>query len=241
MEQEFFDINQLPQEEGVIFLGISMSKIGNTQSAEKCVEYTEQIASKINKTEGVGMVFCYGDYLYFNSEEKAKVLRDRYKELMLSHKSAFLKSLLKNNHWIKKAFSFVTFGQLMLDNNEEYKSSFDVIRNLYQTDTQFKKYVYDDCIEAKSEVSELNILFVLEEITMFYLLAKGRLALTNDFVRDGEWILQAYPGKPLKSEVYLFQVNPLRFSNIKNKYENHFYDLSSQILYDYTKVNIEAL
>ena len=95
MPQVFFDINQLPQEEGIIFMGVSMSKIGNTQSAEKCVKYTEHLGTKITKTEGIGMIICYGDYLYFHSEEKANILRDRYKELMISHKSGFLNLLLK--------------------------------------------------------------------------------------------------------------------------------------------------
>ncbi len=238
-QTQFFDINQLPREEGILFWGISMSKIGNSQSPEKCFEYLKWIDTKINKTEGIGMVTWYGDYLYFHSEEKATTLRDRYKELMLSHKNGFMNLILKDNVWIKKAFSFYTFGQVMLDNSEIFKSSFETILNFYKNDTGFQEAVHFDCLTVKEEVSELGVMFILEEITTLYLAMKGKLDFNNRFVAGTEqWILQAYPGKPLKSEVYLFQSNPLKLENPKNKFENHFYDLEGKVLYDYTKINI---
>ncbi len=110
---QFFDINHLPKEEGILFLGISMNKIGNSQSPAKCFEYLRHIDTKISKTEGIGMVVCYGDYLYFNSEEKAFVLKDRYKELMMSHKEGFLNLIAKDNNWIKKAFSRSSFVAIL--------------------------------------------------------------------------------------------------------------------------------
>jgi len=39
LKNKFFDINKLPTTEGIFFLGISMSRIGNEQSAQKCFEY----------------------------------------------------------------------------------------------------------------------------------------------------------------------------------------------------------
>lgn len=242
MQQEFFDINQLPQEEGILLLGISMSRIGNAQSAEKCLEYIKHIGTKMQRTDGVGAVFLYADYLYFHSEESAQILRDRYKDLMLSHKNGFLKLLVKDDPaWIKKAFSFYTFGQIMLDNSDAYKKAFDEVIKLYKADSSFKACVDEDCIRAERETSETGAMFILEEITSFYLAAKGKLSFNNKFVSGTEkWVLQCYPGKPLKSEVYLFQKNPLKLSNPGNKYENSYYDLEAKILYDYTKLDIET-
>lgn len=240
-QPQFFDINQLPQEEGILFWGISMTKIGNSQSAEKCFEYLNWIDSKIKKTEGIGLITCYGDYLYFHSDEKATVLRDRYKDLMLSHKNGFMNLISKDKAWIKKAFSFSTFGQLMLDNSEIFTKSFTLIKELYQKDDLFKEAVDFDCLTAKNEVTKLGVMFILEEITVLHLASKGMLSFNNRLVAGTEqWVLQCYPGTPLKSEVYLFQTNPLKLSNPKNKYENCFYDLEGKKLYDYTKIELSS-
>ncbi len=176
---EFFDINKLPTTEGVILFGISMSRIDNAQSAEKCFEYMKHLASKIEYTDGIALEMYYGDYLYFHSEDPSYKLRDRFKEQMISHRNAFMRR---------------------------------------------------------------EVVFILEEITMFYLSQKGLFRMNNRFVTDAEktWTLQAYPGKPLKSEVYLFQKNPLNFSNPKNLYENCYYDLEGNILYDYSRLDIDT-
>ena len=77
---------------------------------------------------------------------------------------------------------------------------------------------------------------------MSYLIAKGKVRLRNDFVRDHQkWILKCYPGKPLHSEIYLFQKNFFKLSNTKNIYENSFYDLVDKKLYDYTRVDLETI
>lgn len=238
---QFFDINQLPPEEGVLFFGISMNRIGNRQSAEKCFEDLQYLDTKINKTKGIGMVMRYGDYLYFHSEEKAHVLRDRYKDLMLSHKNAFINILETKPEWTMKAFSFMTFGQVMLDNSKAFQDGFQRIYDLYKTDITFKTYVDFDCSRIQIDFDERNVLFILEEITTFYLASKGLLTFNNIFVQNNQsWILQGYPGKPLKSEMYLFQLNPLTLENPKNKYEYCYYDLDAKLLYDYRKTDINT-
>lgn len=238
---EFFDLSKLPKEEGILFFGISMNLIGNKQSAEKCFEYLNWIDTKIEKTEGIGMVMWYGDYLYFQSQEPAKLLRDRYKDLMLSHKNGFLKIVLKDPVWIKKAFSFYTFGQVMLDNSEIFSSAWGKILQFYKNDEQFRKYVEDDCKNSGHALGEGEVMFILEEILAYYLASKGQLNFNNRFVPGTEqWVLLGYPGKPLKSEVYLYQKNPLELFNPKNKFENCYYDLEGKKLYDYSRLDIDG-
>jgi len=241
-ENTFFDINKFPTTEGIILMGISMNRIGNIQSAEKCFEYLHSLASKIQYTDGIGMVLLYSDYLYFHSKDPARTLRDRFKDLMISHKNAFLNLLKKDQQWTHKAFSFYTFGQLFLDNSDVYQNAHTAVYDLYKKDPLFKKYVEEDCIATGHVFDEGEVHFILEEIVVFYLSQKGILRLGNKFVTDTEkkWVLQVYPGKPLKSEVYLFQNNPLNISNQKNQYETCFYDLESRILYDYTSINIDT-
>ncbi|HEY1407159.1 MAG TPA: hypothetical protein VF857_11165 [Spirochaetota bacterium] len=238
---QFFDLNKLPTEEGILFFGISMNRIGNAQSAEACFEYLKWIDTKIEKTEGVGMVMWYGDYLYFHSDEPASRLRDRYKDLMLGHKNGFLNIISKDPNWIKKAFSFYTFGQVMLDNAEVFVSAQSKIIDFYQKDELFRKYVEDDCAVAGHGLGEKERMFILEEIIAYYLAAKGKLNFNNRFVPGTEkWVLLGYPGKPLKSEAYLFQKNPLGLSNPQNKFENCFYDVEGRVLYDYTRLDIDT-
>lgn len=242
MALDLHDINKLPTTEGIFFLGISMSRIGNEQSAQKCFEYLKHLASKIQYTEGIGMELWYSDYLYFHGDDPAFVLRDRFKEQMFSHKNAFINLLKKDRVWTLKAFSFKTFGQILLENSDVYNMSLKAVTNLYETDLKFKKYVELDA-RNNTNNQERNTLFILEEIAMFYLAQKGSFRLNNKFVTDTEksWTLQAYPGKPLNSEVYLFQKNPLNLKSPKNRYENCFYDLESKLLYDYSKLDIKDL
>ena len=75
---------------------------------------------------------------------------------------------------------------------------------------------------------------------MFYLVSKGKVRLNNEYVQDKQkWILWCYPGKPLLSEIYLFQKNFFKLSNPENVYENSYYDLIDNKLYDYTKIDLE--
>jgi len=238
----FFDINKLPHTPGVIILGISMSRIGNAQSPQKCLEYIEYLRSKIEYTEGIALEVWYGDYLYFHSDAPAYELRNRFMEQMISHKNAFMKLLKKDRKWTLKAFSFKTFGQVLLENSDGYGRVYQQVKRLLQEDACFQKYVTEDCLLAKHSAGDQEKDFILEEITVFYLLQKGLFHLNNAFVTDAEktWTLLAYPGKPLKSEVYLFQQNTFGCSNPKNRYENCSYDLEAKTLYDYARMDIDT-
>ena len=47
VKQELHDINKFPSEAGLIFCGISMSRIGNAQSPQKCFEDIIRLALKV--------------------------------------------------------------------------------------------------------------------------------------------------------------------------------------------------
>lgn len=238
----FYDLNQLPQEEGLLIMGISMNRIGNRQSAEKCFADMEYVESKIKITDGVGLVTLYSDYLYFHSDEPAKTLRDRYKDLMFQHKNGFMSLLSHSDVWfVKKAFSFSTMGQMMLDNASEFSKALQKVTDLYANDSAFADCVNFDAGLANHGLGNGEIMFILEEITLFYLAAKGKLSFSNRFVSGTEkWTLFMYPGKPLKSEVYLFQNNPLKLSNPRNRFENASYDLEGKKLYEYNRIDLDT-
>lgn len=241
LTNQFFDLNHFPAQEGIIFFGISMSKISNSQDAKNCFNSIEHLVKKIVKPQ-VGLNIIYSDYLYFNSDEKASVLKNKYLSLILSHKNNFLKILSKNPWYIQKSFSFITWNQLLLE-IKDWTSYLGEVKKIYAKDKKFQKYLLEDLkLIGKKKADENELNFFLEEILLFYLIAKGKVRLHNEYVNGHEkWTLFCYPGKPLKSEIYLFQINPFKLKNSKNKFENSYYDLEEKKLYDYTRVDLENL
>jgi hypothetical protein len=91
-------------------------------------------------------------------------------------------------------------------------------------------------------VTENQITFFLEECLLFYFISKGMIKFQNDFVHGNEqWILNCYPGKPLKSEIYIFQKNFFELHNPINSYENAYYNLNEELLYEYDRINLETI
>jgi hypothetical protein len=70
---------------------------------------------------------------------------------------------------------------------------------------------------------------------------KNQVKLPNDFIENQKkWILFCYPGKPLKSTIYLFQLNPFSLNWSENPYQNSCYDLKSKTLYDFDRLDLET-
>ena len=234
---EFYDLNKMPQQEGLLVFGVSMSRIGNAQSARKCFDYMESFIPKI-LYPAVGLVFLYADSLYLYSDEKASILKKRFQNLIHSHKNEFSKLLKKHPLRIPKSISYLAWNQLVLE-TREFFDYFGKIQRIYKQDKKFQEYVKKDI--GKKNPSQNEIDFILEEILIFYLISKGRVRLYNDYVQDKQkWILQCYPGKPLMSEVYLFQKNFFKLNNKDNVYENSFYDLEEKRIYDYNRLDLET-
>src|SRR3989344_9643254 len=95
LTNKFFDVNKLPSEEGILVFPISMSRISNTQSAKKCWEYLKIFSPEKIIKPLVGLNVIYSDYLYFNSDEKASDLKNKFMSLILSHKNEMLKIISK--------------------------------------------------------------------------------------------------------------------------------------------------
>lgn len=219
----------------MLVFGISISKISNVQSAEKCWEYLQIFWNKVVRTNGIGAVFLYSDYLYMYTEQGSPAeLRAKYLETMLQHKNALLNILEKNPQWIQKSFTFLTWGQLLL-NTRRFTHYFAQLRKMYDEDKVFQQHVAADA--AERGISEGQVNFLLEESLVFYLISKGQIAFDNEYIQHREqWILNCYPGKPLRTETYLYQKNFFDLDNSKNQYQSSFYDLDGKVLYDLSKI-----
>lgn len=238
LEEKMFDINKVPKQPGLLLFGISLSRISNSQSPEKCFEYMQSFIPKIVKPE-VGLNIIYGDSLYMNSSEKARDLKKKFEPLIHAHKHGFIKLLEKNPIYIQKSFNFVTWADMILE-SKEFFSYLSDLKKIFEKDAIFQALVRKDVNSDSPKEEEIE--FVLEEILMFYLAAKGKIRLKNEFVQEKhKWVLWCYPGKPLYSEIYLYSKNFFELDNPENIYQNSFYDLESRKLYDYTKISVETL
>ncbi|MCC7571533.1 hypothetical protein KO465_09490 [Candidatus Micrarchaeota archaeon] len=242
LTNQFFDINKLPAQEGLLIFPISMSRISNSQNAKRCFDHMKRFSpNKIIKPV-VGLNMVYGDYLYLYSNEKASKLRKKFMPLILQHKNEFMKIISKNPMLIPQAFSFSTWNQILLA-SKDFVNLFGQIRKRYKGDSKFRKYLKEDFLASgKGKLDQNQIDFFLEETLIFHLITKGQIPLHNDYVKGHEkWVLWCYPGKPLKSQIYLSQKNFFNFKNKKNKFENCFYDLEEKKLYDFERLNLEKV
>ncbi len=236
---EFYDINKFPKEPGIVFFGISMPLLNNVQSPEKCSEMDEYLISKI-QVSNVGVQVVYTDNLYLYSAEKAVDLKLKYQKLIEEHKSAWLNLIRKDIYIIPSAFTFMSWGQLLLD-CPKFSSYLVAFKKMYEQDALFQKYVADDIRGADREVNDLTVSYILEEILLGYLVMKGQVRLQNDYTKDKEqWILNCYQGKPHRSYIYLLQRNFFNLQNPKNTYENSWYDGLNKKLYEFDRLDIET-
>lgn len=239
-KNEFFDINKFPSKEGMLIFGISMSQISNSQSARKCFSYIEELVKKIMYPY-VGLTFLYSDNLYFYHKGDSAKMNKKFQTSMISHKNEFNRILNKNRWYIRDSFSFITWNQALLE-VKDFIRYFSELKSIYKKDKLFQKYLKEDIKVSGKKFNENNKLFILEEILVFYLASKGALKFPNKFLNGKEkWVLFCYPGKPLKSEIYLYQKNFFKLHNKENDYENCYYDLSAKRLYNYDNIDLKTL
>lgn len=241
-KNKFFDINKLPSEKGLLLFGLSMNKLQNRQSAEKCMEDIKHLATfKISKPL-VGLNFIYSDYLYLYSDKPAPELKHTLMNEVIHHRNGMQK-LIERNHMqfqIQHAFNYMVWNQLYVG-TKDFNQLFVQLKKIYENNPEFQKYMQEDCQIFDREMGNNQINFFLEEILMFYLLAKNQVKLPNEYIENNQkWILLCYPGRPLKSAIYLNLLNPFHIEWPENPYENCWYDLDSKELIDYKRVELET-
>lgn len=235
---EFYDINKLPVSYWITVLWISMPLIEFKQSAKNCFDSTKFIISKIKKSS-VGAVIVYSDWLYMNSDDSAFELKSKFQLLMENHKQKYSKLISKDKNIIPSAFSFVTWGQLILSCND-FTKYLRQLKEYYLKDELFKKYVEMDIVWNNKTVNKNTVNYILEECLLDYLVAMGKVRLQNDYVQDKEtWILNCYHWKPHRSHVYIYQKNFFNFKST-NIYKWSWYDLMNKKLYDFDRLDIES-
>jgi hypothetical protein len=236
----FFDINKLPPQKGLLLFGLSMNKLDGRQSFQKCLEDIRHFCpSKVNKPL-IGLNFIYSDFLYFYSDKPAPELKYSFMNQIIQHRNGMQKLLAKYHleFQIQHAFNYIVWSQLYVGTNN-FNHLFRDVRKIYESDRLFQKYIQEDCEAYGREMGDNQINFFLEEILMFYLMTKNQIKLPNEYVENNQkWILFCYPGRPLKSTVYFYKLNPFKLDWPENPYQNCHYDLESQQLVDFDRVDL---
>ncbi len=242
-KNQFFDINKLPAEKGLLLMGLSMNKLDyGGQTAKECIDYLREISPSKMQKPLIGCNFLYSDFLYLYSNKSAPELKNSFMETTIRHKNSLEKIIHKNNFefQIPSAFNYMVWNQLYLGTSD-FHEKFLKIRKMYEQDELFQKYLAQDSALFEKELNKNQINFFLEEMLMFYLLLKNQVRLPNDFIQDQQkWILFCYPGVPLKGTVYLFQKNPFKLDFPENPYQNGVYDLSQKKFYDFERLDLET-
>jgi hypothetical protein len=243
LDNQFYDINKLPKEYGILVFPISIARTDNHagQTAEECFEQIKHFSPNKVSEPKIGLNMIYGDFLYLHSDEKASVLKQKFMSTVLQHKNGFQKLITKewDRFQIQHAFSYEVWNQLYLSYAGDFRSDFNLLKKIYLEDQEFQKYINDDAVYCGRELTEDQLNFFLEEHLMFYLISKKKVSLPNEYIQGRErWVLWCYPGVPLKAQAYVYQKNPLRLDAPENVYQNHFYDLQSKKLIDFTKIDL---
>jgi hypothetical protein len=238
----FFDINKLPPEKGLLLFGLSMNKLFFRQDPENCIKDIRHFhTGKVSKPL-IGLNFIYSEFLYLYSDKSAPQLKDSFMNQIIDHKNGLQNIIEKNklDFQIQHAFNYMTWAQLYVG-TRNFNELFISLKKIYKEDKLFQKYIEEDCKKYGREMGENQVNFFLEEILMFYLLTKNQIKLPNDYIEGQQkWILFCYPGRPLKSTVYIYQLNPFKLDWKDNPYQNAHFDLENKQLIDFTRVDLET-
>ena len=239
-KNNFFDIKPL-NDWGIIWFPISMSNISTKQKVSEYIKWIEFFGEKKIGEPKIGLNFTYCDFLYLNSEDSSKKLKDLFMFQMISHKNG-LKNFIhkkRKTFQIQHAFHFGTWGNLYLEVEGDFNIYFKKIKDFYERDKRFQKYIKEDSVFLDRRLNQNQIDFFLEEHLMTYLILNKKIRFRNEYVQGREkWILLSYPGVPPKAQIYLIQKNPLKFSS-----DNIFigqYDLLSKKFYNFRNFDLET-
>ncbi len=236
----FFDISKLPPEKGLLLFGLSMNRLQNRQTPEQCLQDIRHFTPTKVRKPLIGLNFIYTDFLYLYSDKSAPELKHSFMNQVINHRNG-LQNLIEKNpieFQIQHAFNYIVWNQLYVGTTN-FNQLFEKVKQLYKKDEKFKKYIEEDCQTYGREMKDNQVNFFLEEILMMYLLSKNEIKLPNEFIENNQkWVLFCYPGRPLKSTIYMYQLNPFNLHWNENLYQNSHYDLESKQLVDFSRVDL---
>jgi hypothetical protein len=238
----FYDINKLPPEKGLLLFGLSMNRLLNRQDAEHCLEDIRYLGINKMSKPLIGLNFIYSDFLYLYSNKPAPELKHTFMNLVIDHRNSMQNLIEKHSRefQIQHGFNYMVWNQLYVG-TKNFNHLFEELKRIYKNDARFQKYLRLDCETFNKDMEENQVNFFLEEVLMMYLLRKNQIKLPNEYIEGNQkCILFCYPGKPLRSEIYIHQLNPFDLSWNENPYQDVNYDLEARQLIDFNNVDLDT-
>ena len=229
-EFKLHDINQMPTD-GYIVFPLSMSRLSNTQSAEECYKWLEFFEKKI-QVLGLDVAFLYTNGLYYNDDSPALKVRKTTNGQMISHSNAIRNLVVKKRKYMPQAIHFVPWDYIIL-NSSRYEEFYFILKKLDKEDKEFHKLILGALKDRKE--SEANLNFVLEEIAITHILRQKLIELPKTLVKKDNFRLIAYPGPPLKADIYQWKKKALPQTDGFPFYDSH-YDLANEVIYNFDEV-----
>ncbi|VVB80338.1 Uncharacterised protein [uncultured archaeon] len=228
------DLRKLPSDGYVVF-PLSMSRISNAQNPEECYKWLEFLEKKI-EVLGLDAIFLYTNGLYYNDEDPALEVRKKTNGQMISHSNAVRKLVIKNRKYMPQAIHFVPWDYIIL-NSPNFQTYYELLRKLDREDKEFHKLVLEVLKDRKE--SEANVAFILEEIVVTHLIRQREIEFPKALVKKDNFRLIAYPGPPLKADIYQWKkkVLPRTEKDLKENpfYASH-YDLDKKVIYNFDEL-----
>jgi len=224
------DLNQLPADGYVVF-PLSMGRISNAQNAEECYKALEFFEKKISLM-GLDAVFLYTNGLYYNDEQASLEVRKRTNGQMISHSNAIRNLVVKKKKYMPQAIHFVPWDYIVL-NSPDFQTYYNKLKDLDKKDKEFHKLVLEATKDRKE--SEANINFIIEEIAITHIIRQKLIDFPKTLVKKDNFRLVAYPGPPLKADIYQWKKKILPQSKDFPFYASH-YDLTNEVIYNFDEL-----
>lgn len=234
MEQHF-DINKVTAN-GFLVLPLSMSKLHGEQSPKSIYEFLSFFNLKIPKIS-VDVIFLYANGLYFNTHESALSVRQKTNAQMVGHMKELSNLILKKREFVPQAFHYLPWDYALL-NSGNFQEVYNVLKKLKNSDKEFEKFLEADL--GDREKSEANYNFLIEEIAVTYLIRQKQITFPSTLSHPDGWQLICYSGNYICGDVYIHQKKLLPIIQ-KENFSNSFYNVKEKMLFDYNKVNLNAL
>lgn len=216
-----------------LILPISMSRISNSQSHEKCYEMIDFFTNKLEEF-GNDVIFLYTNWLYFNSNILTFEDRKKSNQQILNHRVALGKLISKNKKYIPKAFHFLPIDYVIL-NSKYYTEFFSKLKKQEEFDNEFRNAILQDIWNR--EYNEANVNFILEEVAVSHILRQKLVELPRTLVRNDMWRLIVYPWTYLKSDLYQWTNSILPKDEQINQFAWAHYDYSNKQIFLYDEFN----
>ena len=220
-----FDINQISGD-GYLIIPISMARIVSGQTPEKTYEIFDYFTKKLTVFSN-DVIILYTGGLYFNAENISHEQRVKFNQKIIQHASALRKLIDKKKQYMPNAFHYLPIDYIIL-NSKDFGTFFSILKKREKEDSKFREAIQKDIGERK--YVEANVNFILEEITVAYIIKQRLVEFPRILVKNDIWRLIAYPGTYLESDVYQWKNKILPQNDKVNLYAGAQYDFDKKKL-----------